>query len=105
MIIKNPLRFKKAKDRCLAHGIKCIYDSIMRNKTKKITEYESGFEDEFWKVEIIDKEIPKGQLTKPKPYGKEFIMDLHECDTKTFTRKSIERYFKEVCDLIHMKRE
>ena len=39
-----------------------------------------------------------------KKYGMEFIMDLHECDTRTFTRKSIERYFEKVCNLIHMKR-
>ena len=39
-----------------------------------------------------------------KNYGKEFIMDLHECDPKTFTRKSIEHYFEEVCKLIDMKR-
>ncbi len=39
-----------------------------------------------------------------KKYGKEFIMDLHNCDTKTFTRKSIEKYFVEVCKLIDMKR-
>ncbi len=39
-----------------------------------------------------------------KKYGMEFIMDLHECDPKTFTRKSIERYFIEVCELIKMKR-
>ena len=39
-----------------------------------------------------------------KKYGKEFIMDLHNCDTKTFTRKSIEKYFRDVCKLINMKR-
>ena len=39
-----------------------------------------------------------------KKYGQEFIMDLHNCNPKKFTRKSIERYFVEVCNLIHMKR-
>ena len=40
-----------------------------------------------------------------KGYGKELIFDLHECDTATFTRKSIRKFFKELCDLIDMKRE
>lgn len=38
-------------------------------------------------------------------YGKELILDLHECNSKTFTRKSIRKYFKKLCDLIDMKRE
>lgn len=38
-------------------------------------------------------------------YGKELILDLHECDVKTFTRKSIRKYFKELCILIDMKRD
>ncbi len=37
-------------------------------------------------------------------YGKELILDLHECDPSTFTRESIERYFKELCELIDMER-
>ncbi len=39
-----------------------------------------------------------------KNYGKELILDLHECDETKFTREIIERYFREVCDLIDMKR-
>jgi len=38
------------------------------------------------------------------PYGKELILDLHECDPQTFTRESIENYFGELCDLIDMER-
>lgn len=38
-------------------------------------------------------------------YGKELILDLHDCDIKTFTRKSIKKYFKELCILIDMKRD
>ncbi len=38
------------------------------------------------------------------PYGKELILDLHECDPQTFTRESIENYFEELCDLIDMER-
>lgn len=40
-----------------------------------------------------------------KDYGKELILDLHECDPSTFTRKSIRKYFKELCKLIDMQRE
>jgi len=39
-----------------------------------------------------------------KPYGKELILDLHQCDPKTFTRQSIKKYFKDICDLIDMER-
>ncbi len=37
------------------------------------------------------------------PYGKELILDLHDCDPVTFTRDSIARYFAELCDLIGME--
>ena len=37
-------------------------------------------------------------------YGKELIMDLHDCDPKTFGRRSLKKYFKELCELIDMKR-
>ena len=39
-----------------------------------------------------------------KSYGKELILDIHNCDTSTFTRKSIKKYFKELCTLINMER-
>ena len=39
-----------------------------------------------------------------RPYGKELIIDLHECDSSTFNRKSIKKYFIEICDLIDMER-
>ena len=38
-------------------------------------------------------------------YGKELIIDLHNCDTYTFTRENIEKYFVELCKKIKMKRE
>ena len=38
-------------------------------------------------------------------YGKELIIDLHNCDITQFTRKSIRNYFKKICNLIDMKRE
>jgi len=37
-------------------------------------------------------------------YGKELILDLHNCDPSTFNRKSIRNYFKQLCKLIDMKR-
>ena len=37
-------------------------------------------------------------------YGKELILDVHNCDSTTFTRKSIRKYFKELCVLIDMER-
>ena len=40
-----------------------------------------------------------------KNYGKEVILDLHNCNPETFTRKSIRKYFKELCVLIDMERE
>jgi len=38
-------------------------------------------------------------------YGKEVVLDLHRCNPETFTRKSIRKYFIEVCDLVDMRRE
>ena len=35
-------------------------------------------------------------------YGKELIIDLHECDPDTFTRKNIEKFFVELCKEINM---
>lgn len=37
-------------------------------------------------------------------YGKELVIDLHNCDPSRFTRKSIRNYFKQLCDLIGMER-
>jgi len=39
-----------------------------------------------------------------KDYGKELILDLHNCDPKFFTRKYIRRYFVQLCHLINMER-
>ncbi len=38
-------------------------------------------------------------------YGVELILDLHDCDTATFNRASIGKYFEQLCELIDMKRE
>lgn len=37
-------------------------------------------------------------------YGKELIIDLHNCDSAQFTRKIIKNYFKKVCKLLNMER-
>lgn len=37
-------------------------------------------------------------------YGKELILDIHECNSDMFDRKNIEEYFEELCDAIDMKR-
>lgn len=38
-------------------------------------------------------------------YGKELILDLHECDPATFTKSSLEKFFISLCDEIDMERE
>lgn len=43
-------------------------------------------------------------MGETKPYGKELILDLHECDPKTFTRESIGKFFEHLCDRIDMER-
>ena len=37
-------------------------------------------------------------------YGKELILDLHNCDTSKFNRSDITIFFEELCELIDMKR-
>lgn len=37
-------------------------------------------------------------------YGKELIIDLENCDPSLFTRKYIEQYFINLCELIDMQR-
>ena len=38
-----------------------------------------------------------------KSYGVELIIDIHNCDPSTFSRKSIRKYFKILCEQIDMK--
>ena len=37
-------------------------------------------------------------------YGKELILDIHNCDASTFTRKSVRSYLQQLCELIDMER-
>ena len=36
-------------------------------------------------------------------YGKELILDLHDCDPTTFNRISLDMFFECLCDAIDMK--
>lgn len=38
-------------------------------------------------------------------YGKELILDIHNCDIKNFTRAAIKRYLISLCNKIDMHRE
>ena len=51
------------------------------------------------------KVILKGTRKHKRMYGKELILDLHNCNTETFTRKELTRFFQELCLLIDMKPE
>jgi S-adenosylmethionine/arginine decarboxylase-like enzyme len=37
-------------------------------------------------------------------YGYELILDLHSCDTNTFTRACLDQFFDELCGLIDMEK-
>lgn len=39
-----------------------------------------------------------------KAYGCELILDLHDCDPSTFTRNSLDAYFRKICKAIDMER-
>lgn len=39
-----------------------------------------------------------------KHYGKELIIDLHNCNPARFTRESLEEYLKRLCEIIDMER-
>lgn len=38
-----------------------------------------------------------------KIYGIELILDMHKCDTSTFTKENLSKYFIELCELMGMK--
>lgn len=37
-----------------------------------------------------------------KSYGKELILDLHDCDVMRFNRRNLKEYFKGLCERIDM---
>ena len=51
----------------------------------------------------IDDVEPMKSL-KGSPYGFELLMDLHGCNSATFTREHLDQYFTELCDLIDMEK-
>ena len=38
-------------------------------------------------------------MIESNSYGKELVLDIHECDVSKFTRESIEQFFIELLDL------
>jgi S-adenosylmethionine decarboxylase len=38
------------------------------------------------------------------PYGRELILDLHDCDGSRFSRAAIEQFCTQLCELIKMER-
>lgn len=46
------------------------------------------------------------RLSRPNtPYGYELVLDLHHCNTETFNRESLDRFFTRLCTRIDMRRE
>ena len=39
------------------------------------------------------------------PYGKELILDIHNCENLPCTRSSLDKFFTELCELIDMDKE
>ena len=39
-----------------------------------------------------------------EPYGYELLIDLHQCDPSTFSRRHIDNFFSELCELIDMEK-
>ena len=44
------------------------------------------------------------ELVKSAAYGFELILDLHDCDSSAFNRRTIDKFFTELCDLISMEK-
>lgn len=65
-----------------------------------ILEYVTGLEEEIASL----KEKLAISSDEKNDYGKEIIMDLHDCNPNRFTREIIKEYFEEVCYLIDMER-
>ncbi len=42
-------------------------------------------------------------LTNDKPYGKELILDLHNCDVEKFNKFSLDKFFVELAELTDME--
>ena len=59
----------------------------------------AGIGKGFRECALID-----AHVVSREAYGVELMLDLHTCDTGTFTRQKIERFCEELCELIDMER-
>ena len=49
-------------------------------------------------------DMENGAHEQRETYGVELILDLHGCDSTTFTRANLERFFTRLCKLIAMEK-
>lgn len=49
-------------------------------------------------------EIERAGQQETTPYGFELILDLHGCNSATFTRAHLDQYFTRLCNLIDMEK-
>jgi S-adenosylmethionine/arginine decarboxylase-like enzyme len=57
-------------------------------------------EEPIWNTLMVHVLELKRRNVKNNNYGKELILDLHGCDTKTFNRNCLSKYFNKLCKLI-----
>lgn len=56
-------------------------------------------------AEVPDIACLPPSLLQSGGYGKELVLDMHDCDPSLFTRGSIRSYFKQLCQMIEMRGE
>ena len=56
----------------------------------------------LWVIYLLNVFVGKGRVMKY--YGKELIIDLHECDPSICTRESLQQYFEKACEAMNMER-
>ena len=54
---------------------------------------------------LLDSEEPVDEVIERPVYGKELIMDIHNCSTEKMNREGIKIFMDELCELIDMKQE
>lgn len=57
----------------------------------------------MYNVRMVDGRIGR-KYSAEEVYGKELILDLHDCDASKFTRGDIEEFCADLCTLIDMER-
>ncbi len=55
-------------------------------------------------METETKDFDQVRANVTTPYGWELILDLHDCDVRTFTREWLDHYFRELCKRIEMEK-